>query len=155
MTTPSDAGYVPGSAGSHAATAASSASSGSSESIGDLFAHVSQDLTLLLRQEVELAKAEARQSATRAGKGVGMLGGAAYAGHLMVLFLSVAGWWALGNGIGRGWSALVVAVVWAVVAGVLAVLGRSNLKSVQGLPRTAGTVKKIPDAVKGNEETAR
>lgn len=127
----------------------------SSESIGDLFADVSRDLTLLLRQEVELAKAEAKQSATRAAKGAGMLGGAGYTAHLAILFLSVAAWWGLGNAIGRGWSALVLAVVWAVVAGVLASLGRSNLKSVQGLPRTADTAKKIPQAVKGNEEAAR
>jgi hypothetical protein len=128
---------------------------GRGESIGELFADVSKDLSLLLRQEVELAKAEAKQSATRAGKGAGMLGGAGYAGHLAVLFLSVAVWWALGDVTGRGWSALIVAVFWLVVAAVLAAMGRANLKAVQGMPRTAGTVKKIPDAVKGNEEAVR
>lgn len=150
----SDAGYTPGSYG-----AGSSADFGQQRaderSIGDLFADVSKDLSLLLRQEVELAKAEARQSITRAGRGAGMLGGAGYAGHLMVLFLSVAAWWAIGNGTGRGWAALIVALFWAIVAAVLALVGRSQLKAVQGLPRTAGTVKKIPDAVKGNEEAAR
>lgn len=124
-------------------------------SIGDLFSDVSKDLSLLMRQEVELAKAEAKQSVARAGRGAGMLAGAGYAGHLMVLFLSVAAWWAIGNGTGRGWSALIVALVWAIIAAVLAVMGRSQLKAVQGLPRTAGTVKKIPDAVKGNEEALR
>ena len=45
-----------------------------------------------------------------------MLGGAGVAGHFVLLFLSIALWWGLGNEIGRGWSALVVAVVWAVIA---------------------------------------
>ena len=124
-------------------------------SIGDLFSSVTQDLSLLMRQEVELAKAEATQSITRAGRGAGLLGGAGYAGHLMVLFLSVAAWWAIGDGTGRGWSALIVAVFWAIVAAVLAVMGRAQLKAVQGLQRTTETVKEIPDAVKGNEEAVR
>ena len=46
-----------------------------------------------------------------------MFGGAAFAGYMGILFLSIALWWALGNAIGHGWSALVVAVLWLVVAG--------------------------------------
>ena len=42
-----------------------------------------------MRQEVALAKAEVKDSATKAGKGAGMLGAAGYAGHLFVLFLSI------------------------------------------------------------------
>lgn len=122
-------------------------------SLGEMLSDVTRDISELMRQEVALAKAEVTQSATRAGKGAGMLGGAAVAGHFVLLFLSIAGWWALGNGIGRGWAALIVAVVWAVIAGILALLGRKNLQAVQGLPQTTESVKKIPDAIKGNEET--
>ena len=154
MTTPSDAGYS-NTEYSNSDYRQDTQEDRSSASIGELFADVSKDITLLLRQEVELAKAEVRQSATRAGKGAGMLGGAGFAGYLAVLLLSIALWWALGNAIGRGWSALVVAVLWAVVAAVLAAMGRKNLNAVQGIPRTADTVKKIPDAVKGNEEAVR
>ena len=50
-----------------------------------------------------------------------------------------------------GWSALIVAVVWGVVAAVLAVTGRKEVKEAQGMPRTTETVKKIPDAVKGQD----
>ena len=42
-------------------------------SVGELFSDVSEDLSTLMRQEAELAKAELRQSATRVGKGAGML----------------------------------------------------------------------------------
>src|SRR6478752_4973425 len=103
--------------------------------VGDIFADISRDLSTLIRQETELAKAELRQSATRAGKGAGMLGGAGVAGHFVLLFLSVALWWGLGNATGRAWSALVVAALWAVVAAVLAARGRRELKQVEGIPQ--------------------
>jgi hypothetical protein len=121
-------------------------------SVGELVGEVSRDLSTLIRQEVELAKAEATQSAKRAGKGAGMFGGAGVAGHMVLLFLSLALWWALGTVMGGGWSGLVVAGVWAVIAAVLAMRGRSELKSVEGLPQTADSVKKIPDALRGHEE---
>lgn len=121
-------------------------------SIGALVSDISSDLSTLVRQEVELAKAEAKQSAKETGKGAGMLGGAAVAGHLALVFLSVAAWWALGELIGRGWSGLVVAVVWAIVAAILASVGRSQLKKApKGLPRTSETVKDIPEALKGHQ----
>ncbi|WP_435737632.1 phage holin family protein [Cellulosimicrobium sp. PMB13] len=122
------------------------------QSVGELVAEVSRDLSTLMRQEVELAKAEAKQSAQRAGKGAGMLAGAGVAGHMILLFLSIALWWALGAVMGRGWSALVVAVLWAVVAAILAAMGRKELKTVEGMPETADTIKKIPNAVRGHEE---
>ncbi len=50
--------------------------SGESPSIGDLLGDITRDLSTLMRQEVELAKAELRQSAKESGKGAGMLGAA-------------------------------------------------------------------------------
>ena len=121
-------------------------------SVGDLFADISRDLTTLVRQEVELAKAEIRESATKAGKGAGMYGGAGVAGHFVLMFLSIALWWGLGNGIGRGWSALVVAAAWAVAAAVLAAMARREIKQIKGMPQTAQTTREIPQALKGNED---
>ena len=120
-------------------------------SLGELISEVTQDLSTLMRQELELAKAELQQSASRAGKGAGMLGGAAVAGYFVLLFLSVALWWAIGSATGLGWSALIVAVIWGIIGAVLYTMGRNSLKSVRGIPKTADTVKKIPDALKGNE----
>lgn len=120
-------------------------------SLGELISEVTTDLSTLMRQELELAKAELQQTATRAGKGAGMLGGAAVAGYFVLLFVSVALWWAIGSVTGLGWSAIIVAVIWAVIGAVLYVFGRNSLKSVRGLPRTTDTVKKIPDALKGND----
>ena len=122
-------------------------------SLGDLLSEVTTDLSTLMRQERELAKAELKQSATRAGRGAGMLGGAGYGALMAVFFLSVALWWALGAYVtGLGWSAVIVAVIWAVIALVLFVMGRKQLKSIEGAPRTVDTLKRIPDAVKRNEE---
>jgi hypothetical protein len=124
---------------------------GSLSSVGQILGEISGDISTLMRQEVELAKTELRQSVSKASKGAGMLGGAAVAGHMVLLFLSVALWWGLGSRIGFGLSALIVAVIWAIIAGVLAVVGRSQLKEVDGIPRTTETAKKIPAAMKGNE----
>jgi len=121
-------------------------------SVGELLGDISRDLSTLMRQEVELAKAEIRESAQNAGKGAGMLGAAGVAGHFVLLFLSVALWWALGDLVGLGWSALIVAALWAVVAAVLASMGRREIKQVKGLPRTVETTKEIPDALKGHEK---
>jgi hypothetical protein len=121
-------------------------------SVGDLLGDVTRDLSTLMRQEIELAKAEARESARQAAKGGSMFAGAGVAGHMVLVFLSVALWWALGDAIGWGWSALVVAAVWAVVALVLYLRGRAETRRVRGMPRTAESVKKIPHALQGHEE---
>lgn len=123
-----------------------------STSVGDLLSEVSRDLSTLMRQEVELAKAEVRQSATRAGKGAGLLGGAGVAGFLTLMFLSVALWWGLGYLIGNAWSGLVVAGIWAIVAAALALTGKKELDMVRGLPQTMESLKEIPPTLKRNEE---
>ena len=121
-------------------------------SLGDLLGEVTRDLSTLMRQELELAKAELRQSATRAGKGAGMLGGAGYAAIMAVLFLSIALWWGLGYLVGNGWSGLIVAGLWALIGLVLFLIGRKELQTVKGAPRTVNSLKKIPDTLKRNEE---
>jgi Putative Actinobacterial Holin-X, holin superfamily III len=123
----------------------------SGQSVGQLLGEVSRDLSTLMRQEMELAKAEIKVEVAKAGKGVGMLGGAGFAGYLFVFFLSCAAWWGLANAMDTGLAALIVALVWGAVAAVLAVTGRSTLKRVNPTPeRTIDTAKEIPTALKGN-----
>jgi hypothetical protein len=118
-------------------------------SLGDLLGDVTRDLSTLMRQEVELAKVEAKQSATRAGKGSGMLAGAGVAGHFVLLFLSIALWYAVGEEwTGLGWSAVIVAVLWAIIAAVLTSRGRKELKAIKGMPQTAATLQEIPPTLK-------
>jgi hypothetical protein len=111
-------------------------------SVGELIGNISNDLSTLFRQEVELAKAELKQEASKAGKAAGMLGGAGFAGHLAVVLLSFALVFALGNVMDLGWAALIVAVIWGIIGAVLYVNGRKRLKTVDPVPRrTADTLK--------------
>ncbi|MFP7761174.1 phage holin family protein [Marisediminicola sp. LYQ134] len=122
-------------------------------SLGELLGDVTRDLSTLMRQEIELAKAELTETGKRAGKGAGLLGGAGYAGIMAVFFLSVALWWALGYWFDNlAWAAVVVAVLWGIIALVMFLVGKKELKRVPGAPRTVDSVKKIPEAVKRNEE---
>ncbi|MGL5864012.1 MAG: phage holin family protein [Phycicoccus sp.] len=121
-------------------------------SVGELLGDISGDMSTLVRQEMALAKAEVKESASNAGQGVGLLVGAGVGGFLVLLFVSVSAWWGLGQFIGREWSALVVAAVWALIAAALANIGRSRLKQAAPLaPRTAETASHIPDALRGHE----
>ncbi|HEV2886533.1 MAG TPA: phage holin family protein, partial [Jatrophihabitans sp.] len=106
----------------------STSSSTERPSVGELLSDISTDISTLMRQEVALAKAELTQSAKQTGKGAGMLAGAGVAGHMVLLFISIALWWAIGNETGHGWSALIVAVIWAIIAAVLASMGRKEMK---------------------------
>ena len=119
-------------------------------SIGELIGDVSRDLSTLMRQELELAKVEVKQEAKKSGKVAGMLGGAGYAAHLTVLFLSFALWWGLANVIDEGLAALIVAALWAIVGAVLYAVGRRQLREINPKPeRTVETLREVPDALKG------
>lgn len=121
-------------------------------SLGDLLAEVSRDISTLMRQEVELAKAELKQTAKQTGKGAGLFGGAGVAGFLALLFVSIAIWWGLGYVMGNAWSAVIVALLWGIVAAVLYFSGKKEFDDAEGMPQTVDSVKQIPDALKRNEE---
>ncbi len=122
----------------------------SKASVGELVGHVAQDLSLLMRQELQLAKAEVKQEVTKTGKAAGMLGAAGFAGYMVLLFASIAAWWGLANLMDQGWAALIVTGVWAVIGAVLFVMGRRRLDEINPTPeQTVETVKELPDALKG------
>ncbi len=98
------------------------------QSLGDIVGRLASDFSRLMRAEIALAKAEAKEEVKDAGKGVGMLAGAGYAGHLLVLFLSLALMFLLDVWMPIGWAAFIVAVLWGIVAFVLQSSGRKNLK---------------------------
>lgn len=122
-------------------------------SVGEVLGDITSDLSTLMRQEVELAKAEIKETADHAKAAGGMFAGAGVAGHLALIFLSLALWWALGDLLDSlGWSAVVVGLLWAVTAGVLAAMGRSRMRQATPVaPRTVTTTKEIPEALKGHE----
>ena len=135
------------------AQSGSPAPSATAGGIGDALGAVSRDLSELVRQEIELAKAEARQTAVRAGRSAGMVGGAVVAAVFTLLFLSYALWAWLDEAMPSGWAAVVVAAIWAVTGAVLAVLARQQLRAAPGLEQTKDSVREIPRALKGEETT--
>jgi uncharacterized membrane protein YqjE len=111
-------------------------------SLGEIVGRLANDFSRLMRAEIALAKAEAKEEVKEAGKGAGMLAGAGYAGHLLVLFLSLALMFLLDVWMPIGWAALIVAVLWGIVAAVLASRGRAALKrSTPPMTETVETLK--------------
>jgi hypothetical protein len=123
-------------------------------SVGQLISEVTSDLSTLMRQELDLAKAEVKTEVAKAGKGAGMLGGAGYAGHLTVLFVSLTLMWALGDLFDHlAWGALVVALIWGIAAAVLYVKGREQLKRVN--PKPEQTVETLKEDVQWAKNRTR
>ncbi|MFC5262155.1 phage holin family protein [Kribbella qitaiheensis] len=116
------------------------------ESVGQLVSKLTTDLGELTRQELALAKAELQTEAKKAGKGAGMLGGAALAGWMVALFLSFTVMWALDEAMDLIWAALIVAAIWAIVAAVLAMTGRKELQDVN--PKPDQTVESLKEDAK-------
>jgi hypothetical protein len=118
-------------------------------SVGQLISEVTQDLSTLMRQELELAKAEVKVEAKKAGQGAGLFGAAGFAGYMVLLFLSFALLYVLNNAMDNGWAALIVAVLWAVIGAVAFVMGRKRFQQVNPKPeRTVDTLQQVPGALK-------
>ena len=105
-----------------------------SSSLGEIVSEITNDFSTLMRQELDLMKAELKEEASKAAAGVGMLGGAGFAGSFLLLFASVALMAALDAVMPLGWAALVVAALWGIVGAVLAARGRARLTAVNPKP---------------------
>ena len=128
---------------------------GGNKSIGEAVGDVTRDMSVLVQQELALAKAEVRQSASRAGQAAGMFAGAAVAAHLFVVFLSLGLWVAISDSTGPGWGAVIVAAIWLAAAAILFLVARGQTKKISGLQQTTETVRQLPNALKGHEERNR
>ncbi len=111
-------------------------------SVGQLVGEAASDLSKLMRLELELAKAEVKEEAKKAGKGAGLLGAAGLAGYFVLLFLSLTLMFALDSFMPIGWAALIVAVLWAIVGAIAFTRGRAQMKTVSPKPeQTIETLK--------------
>jgi len=111
------------------------------KSLGELFGDLTSDLGLLFRQEIELAKAEARDELKQAGRGAGMMGGAGLAGWMALVLLSFALAWLLDKVMDRALAFAIVGVAWAIVAAVLAMRAKREMAHFKALPKTVETLK--------------
>jgi len=111
-------------------------------SLGQIVGDLSNDLTTLVKQELELARTELKAEAAKAGKGAGMLGGAGVAGLLALILGSFALAYLLDNWMPVELAFLIVTILWAIVGAVLAARGRKELKNANPqLPETQQTLK--------------
>ena len=121
-------------------------------SIGALAAGIQQDVTALVRGEIELAKAELRESAGRAGAGAGMLAAAAFLIVLAVVLISIAlGYGLVALGLHPGWAFLIVAGFYLIVAAVLGLLARGRLAGIKGPERAQRAAARIGQALRHDE----
>ncbi len=123
--------------------------------IGELLKQLSQETTTLVRQELELAKAEMAEKGKKAGKGAGMFGGAGVAGLLALGSLTACLIALLATGMKVWIAALIVTVLWAAVAGVLALVGRNKVQdATPPAPQTVETIKEDVQWAKNQRPSA-
>ena len=110
--------------------------------LGELVKDLASQTSTLVRQEIQLAQAEVTQRGKLAGKGAGMLAGAAVAALLGLGAFTALLVVALDGALPLWLAALIVTVLWAVVALVLASAGRKSLQqATPPVPQTVETVK--------------
>jgi membrane protein len=125
--------------------------------MGELVRQLSDQTTALVRAEVELAKAELAEKGKRAGIGAGMFGGAGVVALYAVGALTAAAILALATAVDGWLAALIIGVVYAVLAGALALMGRGKVQqATPPLPeRAVETTKEDVDMVKARAKDGR
>lgn len=106
-------------------------------SLGQLLGDLTDDIRNLFRQEVELAKVEVKQEATRAGKAGGKLAAAGVVAFMAWLLLSFSIAWLLAEVMWTWLGFTIVGVVYAIVAAVLGISGRKQIRNVEPTPDRA------------------
>lgn len=113
----------------------------SEKSLGELFGDLADEVGRLVRQELDLAKTEARDEAKKAGRSAAMFGVAGVGGLMTALFLSFALAWLLDQALNTALSFAIVGVLWAIVAAVLMARARQQVADIRPLPQTMTTLK--------------
>jgi Putative Actinobacterial Holin-X, holin superfamily III len=122
--------------------------------VGELLRELSQQTTTLVRQELELAKAELAQKGKQAGVGAGLLTGAGVVGLVAFGALTACFIAVLATAMSTWLAALIVAVVYAAVAGALALVGKRRV--MQATPATPEqTIETVKEDVQWAKNQAR
>jgi peptidoglycan/LPS O-acetylase OafA/YrhL len=131
-----------------------SGTAGSDEPVSELVQRASRQLTELVRGEMQLAQAEMREKGKRYGKGGGLFGGAGVVGFLMAQAMVATAIAALALVLPVWAAALIVTAVLGVIAAVMAVSGRKQIK--EGAPATPErTVESVKADVAEIKESAQ
>ncbi|POX43417.1 hypothetical protein C3486_00350 [Streptomyces sp. Ru73] len=97
------------------------------ESVGELVSRASQQLSQLVREEMQLARAEMVQKGKRFGIGGGLFGGAGVTGFLALQALMITAIAALALALPVWAAALIVTGVLLVLAGIMALIGKKQV----------------------------
>ena len=129
------------------------------QSLGALFADASRDLSKLVHDEIELAKAEIRREVKNGATGGAMFGAAGFVAILAVILLSIAAAYGLvALGLHPGWAFLIVAVVYLLAAVLFALIGKRAVAKLGPPERTIRTSKETAAFLKhprsANAETS-
>jgi uncharacterized membrane protein YqjE len=124
------------------------------EPIGDLVKQVSEQAKTLAGQEFKLAKAEMTEKAKDVGIGAGMFGGAGYAANLAALGLMLTVIFALATAVQAWLAALIVTVVFAVIAAGLALKGKQRIKQA-GAPIPEEAIESVKQTIETVKEEAK
>lgn len=117
--------------------------------LAELLSEVTSQVQVLLRKEVELAKAEAGVQISRAAKGGAAFGVAGALGFAGLITLLAAGAWGLTEVIAPGWAFLAMAVLALVIAGAVAAVGIRKIRQFSPVPhQTVQTVKEDVETAK-------
>jgi hypothetical protein len=120
---------------------------------GELVREATEQMSTLVRSEIELAKLEITATAKRAGIGGALFGAAAVVLLLALPFLFVAlAEGLVAAGLWRWLSYLIVFVLFLVIAGVLVLIGMRLVKKIKPPERTISTVKDLPQALRRGGE---
>lgn len=104
-------------------------------SLGELAGRLTSDMGALITDHLELARVEMVADLKQAARGAGLMGGGAVAAWLAALLLSLAAAWGLAEALDSTWLAfLIVGAIWAVVAAVMAAIGKQQLDQVDPVP---------------------
>jgi uncharacterized membrane protein YqjE len=112
-------------------------------SIADVMKDAIRDAQELVRGEIALAKAEAREEVSRLGMGAAMLAGAALAAVIGIVFLTTTVAWAISEAFAWPvWAGFaVVTLLMLIAAAALAYIGKNRLAVARHMPRTVDTMK--------------
>jgi uncharacterized membrane protein YqjE len=114
--------------------------------IGELLRELANETTTLVRQELDLAKAEMREKAGKAGPGFGMWGAAGVTGLLALGSLTALLILALDGAMPNWLAALIVGLVYSAIAGVLYVRGKHRVEEA-GSPVPEKTIETVKEDV--------
>jgi len=124
--------------------------------VGELVKDLANQTSTLVRQEIKLAQAEVTERGKTAGKGAGMLAGAAVAALLGLGALTAVIVIALDGALALWLAALIVTVLWLAIAAVLAQSGKKALQaSTPPAPQTVETVKEDIQWAKTQSRSAK